>query len=160
MNNLSVWFSLQPRHIVRTSGSAQSASYASLAIHDADSILVGDRVHLASLDACSASSAFARIDYCEVIGLGYRVIDAIVIDSSKYAAATTAAVADVANALYHVANGMNEADLLGLLGKPQAAPAYARKVRNKGTFSMGSHTGDDRSGLAVLDKCNHGDRNS
>jgi hypothetical protein len=72
-------------------------------------------VYLASIYARSTSQAFVRINDCKVVGLGDGVLNAEVIDSTKYAAAATAAIADIANPLDHVAHGMNEPNLLELV---------------------------------------------
>ena len=55
------------------------------------------------------------MNYCKVVGLGDGVLNAEVIDSTKYAAAATAAIADIADSLDHVAHGMNEPNLLELV---------------------------------------------
>jgi hypothetical protein len=47
--------------------------------------------------------------------LGYRVLDAIIVDSSKNCAATAAAVTDVAYSLHHVADRVDKTDLLSLV---------------------------------------------
>jgi hypothetical protein len=49
--------------------------------------------------------------------LGDRVLDAKVIDPSDNSTATAATVADVTNALYHVAHSVYKTDLLGLVEK-------------------------------------------
>ena len=70
---------------------------------------------MAPFDACSAALALFRINYCKVVGLGHRVFDTIVIDSSKYATTAAATVADIANPFHHVAHGVNQTDLLGFV---------------------------------------------
>jgi hypothetical protein len=72
-------------------------------------------VYLASIYARSTSQAFVRINDCKVVGLGDGVLNAEVIDSTKYATAATAAIADIANPLDHVAHSMNEPNLLELV---------------------------------------------
>jgi hypothetical protein len=72
-------------------------------------------VHLTSLDANSAFVTFVGIDYREVIGLGYRVFDPEVGDSSEYLAATSTTVTDIANSPHNVTHSMYKTDFFGLV---------------------------------------------
>ena len=76
-------------------------------------------MHLAPFPAYSASYACIGIDSSVVVGMGHGFLDAPVIDSSEYAAAATAAVADVADPFHHVANSVNQTHFLGLVEKDQ-----------------------------------------
>ena len=70
-------------------------------------VLFGYCVYLASGSAGSAVEALGWVDCGRVVGVGYAVFYAPFVDASEYAAAAAAAVADVADAFHHVANGVD-----------------------------------------------------
>jgi hypothetical protein len=87
-------------------------------------------VHLASFYAGSASQTFIRINDCKVVGLGYRFLDSVFVDSSKDATTTTAAVAHVANSFHDIADGMYKADLFGLVDELKRL--FSRNIKRTG----------------------------
>jgi hypothetical protein len=62
INYLFLGFSLKFRHAIWASCYAQSTADAAFQIHDSDTILLTDCVHLAPFDAYSTALAFAGVD--------------------------------------------------------------------------------------------------
>jgi hypothetical protein len=74
-------------------------------------------MHLASVSAGAASNAFVSVNLCEIVGICHRAFYSPIIDSSQYAAAATATVANVAHIFHNVADGMDQTDFLCLVQK-------------------------------------------
>ena len=100
-------FALELCGVVWATCYAESAAYAFLFVYDCYVVLFGYCVYLASGSAGSAVEALGRVDCGGVVGVGYAVFYAPFVDASEYAAAAAAAVADVADTLHHITNGVN-----------------------------------------------------
>jgi len=103
---------LEPGGSRGAAGDAEAAADALVTVDDGQSVLQPDGPHLAPVDADPASDAGVRVHLAVVVGGGHGVLDAVLVDAPEYPAAAAAAVADVAEALHDVADGVDEAELL------------------------------------------------
>jgi len=107
VDDFALGFAFELCGVVWAAGYAESAAYAFLFVYDRYVVLFGYCVYLASGSAGSAVEALSCVDCGCVVGVGYAVFYAPVVDASEYAAAAAAAVADVADSLHHVTDGVN-----------------------------------------------------
>lgn len=94
-DNLGIRFSLELCGIVWATCDTQAATDASLGVHNENAILLGDGADLASLLTQSTCIAPLGVDGGVIVRLSDGVLNTPIGDSAKYAAATTAAVADI-----------------------------------------------------------------
>jgi len=107
MDDFALGFRLESCGACGTTRDTQTASDTSFTIHNRHPFLHRDSLHLTPIRADSASHALFGVDDRVVVGAGYRVLYAPFVDASEYAAAATAAVADVEDSLDYVAYGVD-----------------------------------------------------
>ena len=107
VDDFALGFAFELCGVVWAAGYAESAAYTFLFVYDRYVVLFGYCVYLASGSAGSAVEALGWVDCGRVVGVGYTVFYAPVVDASEHAAAAAAAVADVADTLHHVTDSVD-----------------------------------------------------
>ncbi len=115
MDDFFFWFPLDSCRVIGASRGAKSAADTLFTVNDSHAPLLGDGLHLASVDAYVTSHAEIRIDLRIIVSSENRVLDTEFSETPEDATAAAATVADVADSLHHVAHCVDQTDLLNLV---------------------------------------------